>query len=68
MDDKDIMGIASAVTNALAKLNADTIKDKEEIKEKGTPSEVFKCPECGGDVSGGITYCSHCGCALEWEE
>ena len=66
MEEKDVNGIASAVTAALAKLNADT-RDKEEVKDKGVPPEIFKCPECGGEVSGGITYCQHCGCELEWE-
>lgn len=68
MEEKDVQGIASAVSTALAKLNADTAAIKEEVKEKGIPSEIFKCPDCGGEVSGGILYCSHCGCALEWED
>ena len=70
MEEKDVNSIASAVTSALSKLNADTAaaKDKEEVKDKGTPPDVFKCPDCGGEVSGGIPYCSHCGCALEWED
>lgn len=68
MEEKDVNSIANAVTTALAKLNADTInKEREEIKEKGVPPEVFKCPDCDGEVSGGIRYCMHCGCELEWE-
>lgn len=68
MEEKDINGIAAAVTGALAKLNADAEanKPKEEVKGAGIPPEVFKCPDCGGEVSGGIQYCQHCGCALEW--
>jgi hypothetical protein len=67
MEEKDVNSIASAVTNALSKLNADTAAAKEkEDKDKEIPSEVFKCPDCGGEVPGGIMYCSHCGCALEW--
>ena len=68
MEEKDVNSIASAVTTALAKLDADTIKEKGGVKDKEMPSEVFKCPECGGEVSGGIPYCSHCGCELEWGE
>ena len=69
MEEKDVNSIAGAVTAALTKLNADTAaKEKELIKDKETPAEVFKCPECGGEVAGGIMYCQHCGCALEWEE
>ena len=69
MEEKEINGIASAVTSALAKLNADTIaKEKEEVKGKEIPTEVFKCPDCGGEVSGGMMYCQHCGCELEWED
>ena len=69
MEEKDVNSIANAVTAALAKLNADTAdkdkKDKEEVKD-GTPAEVFKCPDCSGEVAGGIKYCQHCGCELEW--
>jgi Rieske Fe-S protein len=72
MEEKDVNSIASAVTSALSKLNADTAaakeKEKEEVKDKDTPSEVFKCPDCGGEIAGGIQYCQHCGCVLEWEE
>jgi predicted RNA-binding Zn-ribbon protein involved in translation (DUF1610 family) len=62
MEEKDVNSIANAVTGALAKLNADTA-----AKEPEKP-ETFKCPECGGEVTGGIAYCQSCGCELEWEE
>jgi len=65
MEEKDVNSIASAVTGALAKLNADTAV-KEKLKEPET-AETFKCPECGGEVTGGIAYCQSCGCELEWE-
>ncbi|GAH24988.1 unnamed protein product [marine sediment metagenome] len=70
MEEKDVNSIASAVTSALAKLNVDTAaKDRGEVKDKSgeTPTEVFRCPDCGGEVVGGIIYCQHCGCELEWE-
>lgn len=60
MEEKDVKDIASAVSASLAKLNADA--DEEKV-----PAEVFKCPECGAEVSGGTMYCNHCGCELEWE-
>lgn len=71
MEEKDVNSIASAVTAALSKLNADTAaaKDKED-KEKTPPetaTDVFKCPDCGATVTGGIAYCQSCGCPLEWE-
>ena len=67
MEEKDIANIASAVSNALAKLNADTAREKgEERKEKGE-EETFVCPDCGATVKGGISFCQACGCSLEWE-
>ena len=69
MEEKDVNSIASAVTNALAKLNADTAatKEKEDKKQPDT-EEVFRCPECDAPVKGGIAFCQGCGCALEWVE
>ena len=72
MEEKDVNNIASAVSNALAKLNADTTAAKEKahpehINEK-ILSEVFKCPDCGTEVKGGIAFCQACGCPLEWED
>ena len=67
MEEKDVNNIASAVSNALAKLNADTVKEKGEgRKEKGEEEEVFSCPDCGAKITGGIGFCQACGCALEW--
>ena len=67
MEEKDVNSIASAVTAALSKLNADTaIKDKEKNPPE-TAVDVFKCPDCGAAVTGGIAYCQSCGCPLEWE-
>ena len=63
MEEKDISGIAGAVAKELAKLNAEKPEDKDKI-----PSEIFKCPECEGEVAAGIPFCQHCGCALEWED
>lgn len=67
MEEKDVSNIASAVSRELAKLNAEKPPEKEDKKDDKKEIEVFNCPECGGIVSGGIPYCSHCGCALEWE-
>jgi hypothetical protein len=69
MEEKDVNNIANAVSNALAKLNADTaaVKEKEEGKPE-TPEEIFKCPECDAPVKGGIGFCQSCGCPLEWGE
>ena len=67
MEEKDVNSIASAVTTALSKLNADTaIKDKEKNPPE-TAVDVFTCPDCGATVTGGIAYCQSCGCPLEWE-
>ena len=82
MDEKDVKDIATAVSGALAKLNADTkaaearttrdAGDQDDKSGSGdntsVPNEVFKCPDCGGEVAGAIQFCQHCGCALEWEE
>ena len=68
MEEKDVNSIASAVTAALSKLNADTAAEKD--KEKNLPetaTEVFKWPDCGTPVTGGIAYCQACGCPLKWE-
>ena len=68
MEEKDVNNIASAVSNALAKLNAVEAREKgEERKEKGE-EETFVCPECGATVKGGIAFCQGCGCPLEWGE
>ena len=79
MEEKDVNSIASAVTNALSKLNADTTaaaaaKETAE-KRSGNKSEsneneaeAFKCPDCDAPVKGGIAYCQECGCLLEWGE
>ena len=68
MEEKDVKDIATAVSGAIAKLNADTTKEKgEERKEKGE-EETFVCPDCDAKVRGGIAFCQSCGCALEWEE
>lgn len=70
MEEKDVNSIASAVTAALGKLNADTAAQAAKEKEKNnteTSVEVFKCPECGTTLVGGISYCQSCGCPLEWE-
>jgi hypothetical protein len=68
MEEKDITNIANAVTNALAKLNADAAGEKgEERKEKGE-EETFVCPDCGAKITAGIGFCQACGCALEWGE
>ena len=64
MEEKDVNSIASAVSNALAKLNTDAA-DKEE--KKPDVEEVFSCPDCGAKITGGIGFCQACGCALEWE-
>ena len=68
LEEKEISNIAGAVSRELAKLNADTTKEIEDKNKNDKPSEVFKCPECDGEVAGGIMYCQHCGCELEWEE
>jgi rubrerythrin len=69
MDEKDVNSIASAVSNALAKLNADTAGEKgEERKEKREEEETFVCPDCGTSVKGMTKYCPGCGCELEWGE
>ena len=74
MEEKDVKDIATAVSGALAKLNADTkAAEARTTRDAGdqdasVPTEVFKCPECDGEVAGGIMYCQHCGCALEWGE
>ena len=68
MEQKDINEIATAVSGALAKLNVDTKAAEGKDKKDETPGEVFKCPDCDGEVAGGIMYCQHCGCALEWED
>lgn len=64
MEEKDINNIASAVSNALAKLNADTTTKEE---KKPDVEEVFNCPECGTTIKGGTAFCQGCGCCLEWE-
>ena len=66
MEEKDVTNIASAVSNALAKLNAD--KEKNLEKDKPVVEEVFSCPDCGAKITGGIGFCQACGCALEWED
>ena len=65
MEEKDISGIAGAVAIELAKLNKED-KRPDESNERGL-AELFKCPDCGGEVAGGIMFCQHCGCELEWE-
>ena len=67
MEEKDISGIAGAVAIELAKLNKEDKRAdvSDESNKKG--AELFKCPDCGGEVAGGIMYCQHCGCELEWE-
>ena len=72
MEEKDVNSIASAVTTALNKLNADTAaaataKPSPEKVEALNMPELFKCPDCGATVTGGIAYCQACGCPLEWE-
>lgn len=69
MEEKDVNSIASAVTAALAKLNADTAASEAKEANDAKSEEVFKfkCPDCGGEVTGGIKYCNHCACELEWE-
>ena len=64
MEEKDVNNIASAVTTALAKLNADTVREKGEEKTE----EVFSCPDCGAKITAGIGFCQACGCELEWGE
>ena len=70
MEEKDVNSIASAVTSALAKLNADTaakLNADTAAKEKDSEkTETFKCSECGRERTGGIAYCHACGCELEW--
>ena len=78
MEEKDVNSIASAVTTALSKLTADEARAKRDAATKddksgsvantSVPNDMFKCPDCGGEVAAGIQYCQHCGCALEWEE
>ena len=70
MEEKDVNDIAGAVTTALTKLTADTAAKEKEFKDKEKPEteEIFKCPDCGAPVNGGIAYCQACGCPLEWEE
>jgi uncharacterized protein (DUF169 family) len=66
MEEKEINSMASAISNALAKLNADAAVTKE--KEEDKPEEIFRCPECDASVKGGIAFCQVCGCPLEWED
>jgi hypothetical protein len=69
MEEKDINSMASAISNALAKLNADAAVTKEknlDLKENKS-EEIFRCPECDAPVKGGIGFCQACGCPLEWE-
>jgi hypothetical protein len=72
MEEKDVSSIANAVSIALAKLNADTAKEATDKRSdnKGesneSEAEVFKCPDCGVQVKGGISFCQGCGCPLEW--
>lgn len=68
MEEKDINNIASAVTVALSKLNADTAATKEKEEKSETVEEIFKCPDCDSPVTGGIAFCQACGCRLEWED
>ena len=70
MEEKEINSIAGAVTAAISKLNADTKEKEADDKQSDNKgeAETFKCPDCDGEVVGGIKYCQHCGCALEWEE
>lgn len=62
MEPGDVDNIAQAVTNAIAKLNADDKALKEQLT-----SETFECPECGAKVSAMTKYCPGCGIELEWE-
>ena len=70
MEEKDINSMASAISNALAKLNADAAvtKEKNLDLEEDKPEEIFRCPECDAPVKGGIAFCQVCGCPLEWGE
>jgi rubrerythrin len=61
MEEKEVDDIASAVTRAISKLNADSNEEKKESE-----TDVFACPECGTSVKGMTTYCPGCGCELEW--
>jgi membrane protease subunit (stomatin/prohibitin family) len=77
MEEKDINSMASAISNALAKLNADEARANRDIATQddksgsvanaSVPNEVFSCPECDAPVKGGIAFCQACGCPLEWE-
>ena len=65
MEEKDINGIAAAVSAAIGKLNSDT---KEKEVDIDAAERVFNCPDCGTSVKARTTYCPNCGCPLEWED
>lgn len=71
MEQKDVDGIANAVSRELAKLNKELPPQKKENSESSaedsTP-ETFTCPECGNLVKAMMPFCPGCGCELEWGE
>ena len=62
MEEKDVQKI---VDNALKA--AKTLDNTPDNPNTQTPTpEIFKCPECGGNVKANQTHCSYCGVELEW--
>lgn len=73
MDQKDVDGIANAVSRELAKLNKENAdpkdsKDNPMNPNDQRPEETFICPECGNSVKANMPFCPGCGCELEWGE
>lgn len=66
MEQKDVDGIANAVSRELVKLNK---SETEVVSDAVTPvDETFICPECGSVIEPMMPFCPGCGCELEWGE
>jgi len=54
--------------NVDERLRINKIVEKEVKNMEDNRTQLILCPNCGEEISEGVSYCPHCGVSLSWED